>query len=133
MYSTSLSPQFVTENAVLGDQYLLKAGSIIQILAVVSHQDPQISGQNAAIFDAAHFCPQIPAAAFRAFGGGSTLCPSRMLTTTEIFTFISMFILLLDAGPADDGATWSLLKPRFVNMTTLVMTLPEDMRVKVTK
>lgn len=137
IYSTSLSARFVTRDTILNGRYFLKAGSVIQIPAAVLHKDPQLWGSNATTFDPARFHPKTqtpsrPAAAFRAFGGGSTLCPGRQLATIEILTFISMFILQFDAVPVD-GPSWSLHKPRYVNMTSSVMTPPKDLRVKVRK
>ena len=138
-HSTSLSARFVTKDTILNGQYLLKAGSFIQIPAAVLHKDPHSWGSKATKFDAARFNPptketQFPqrvAAASRAFGGGSTLCPGRRFATIEILIFVSMFLLRFDAEPAD--GPWSPSKSRFVNMTNSVMPPPNELRVKITK
>ncbi|KAI4219356.1 MAG: hypothetical protein L6R36_008383, partial [Xanthoria steineri] len=116
MYSTSLSARYTTEDTLLDGQYLLKAGSFVQIPAAVVHKDRQVWGPNASNFDPSRFQsgtglgnPEIPRAAFRPFGGGSTLCPGRSLAMIEILAFLSMFILQFDAYPEDR----SMEKPDF--------------------
>lgn len=138
-HSTSLSARIVMKDTVLNRQYLLKAGSVIQIPAAVLHKDPHSWGAKAAKFDAARFhtpdeemkLSQRPAAASRAFGGGSTLCPGRRLATTEILIFVSIFLLQYNAEPID--GPWSLPTLNFANMTNSVMPPPQELRVKITK
>lgn len=43
-------------------------------------------------------------AAFRAFGGGKTLCPGRHFATNEILTFAAMIVLNFDLEALDGGA-----------------------------
>ncbi|KAK3316322.1 cytochrome P450 [Apodospora peruviana] len=42
-------------------------------------------------------------AAFRAFGGGKTLCPGRHFATNEILAFVAMIVLTFDLEPAESG------------------------------
>lgn len=42
--------------------------------------------------------------AFRAFGGGATLCPGRHFASTEILAFASVFLLRFDVRPVQ--GTW---------------------------
>ncbi|KAI1494949.1 cytochrome P450 [Biscogniauxia mediterranea] len=42
-------------------------------------------------------------AAFRAFGGGKTLCPGRHLAMNEILCFVALVVLQFDIEAADDG------------------------------
>ncbi|KAK3945607.1 cytochrome P450 [Diplogelasinospora grovesii] len=44
-------------------------------------------------------------AAFRAFGGGKTLCPGRHFATNEILAFVSMIVLAFDLEPADGSSS----------------------------
>ena len=138
-HSTSLSARWVKKDTILNRRYLLKAGSIIQIPAAVLHKDPQNWGSKAMEFDASRFIrpteeiglQQRPAAASRAFGGGSTLCPGRKLATTEILIFVAIFLLQYDAEPI--GGPWSLPKPHYVNMTSSVMPSPRELRTRITR
>ena len=75
--------------------------------------------------------PRRPAAAFRAFGGGSTLCLGRKLATSEILIFVSTFLLQFNAEPTDEP--WFLPKPSYVNLTNSVMPPPKELRVRITK
>ncbi|KAL8894389.1 MAG: hypothetical protein Q9192_004364 [Flavoplaca navasiana] len=136
MYSTSLSARFTTEHTLLDGQYLLKAGSIIQIPAAVLHKDPHVWGSNASNFDPRRFQPgiehgppKIPRAAFRPFGGGSTLCPGRSLAMIEILAFLSMFILQYDT--CLEGK--AMEKPGFVSMTSSVPSPLRHMYVRIRK
>lgn len=42
-------------------------------------------------------------AAFRAFGGGKTLCPGRHFATNEILAFVAMIVLTFDLEPVAKG------------------------------
>ena len=42
-------------------------------------------------------------AAFRAFGGGKTLCPGRHFATNEILAFVAMIVLMFDIDSPDGG------------------------------
>ncbi|KAK0707411.1 cytochrome P450 [Lasiosphaeris hirsuta] len=46
---------------------------------------------------------QVHPAAFRAFGGGKTLCPGRHFATNEILAFVAMIVLGFDLDAADGG------------------------------
>ncbi|KAI0153311.1 cytochrome P450 [Xylariaceae sp. FL1272] len=94
-YSVGLSTRMVMEDTMLDKQYLVKKGGIMFI------------PDNAHEFLARRFLPRSPGSdrgydpvAFRAFGGGSTLCPGRHFAATEILAFASLIILRFDARPA---------------------------------
>ncbi|KAI1633497.1 cytochrome P450 [Biscogniauxia mediterranea] len=46
---------------------------------------------------------QVHPAAFRAFGGGKTLCPGRHLAMNEILCFVALVVLQFDIEAADDS------------------------------
>ena len=136
-HSTSLSARIVTKDTFLDSQYLLKAGSLIQIPAAVLHKDPHEWGPEATHFHAARFslptyAPKKSTAAFRAFGGGSALCPGRRFATMEVLMFVSIFLLQFDAEPVDRTRA---VPPQshFVNLTHSVEPPPTEFRVKVTR
>lgn len=67
--------------------------------------------------------------AFRAFGGGSTLCPGRQFASTEILAFASIILLRFDITPAS-GSGWDTAGYK---TTHVGFRLPgEDVRVQLT-
>lgn len=135
-HSTSLSARIVTKDTILNGQYLLRAGSIIQIPAAVLHRDQFDWGSEARHFNAARFRlpahgPERPTAAFRAFGGGSSLCPGRRFAKIEIMMFVSIFLLQFDAEPV--AGAWAVPKSRYVDMIHSVEPPPKELRVKLTR
>ena len=66
------------------DQYFLRKDSVLQIAGGAMHRDPDIWGSNVDHFDPYRFLEmdrkskeKIHPAAYRAFGGGATLCPGK--------------------------------------------------------
>ncbi|KAI1310637.1 cytochrome P450 [Xylaria venustula] len=105
--SDNYSTRMVKENTILADRYFLKKGAVVQIAGGVIHADQSIWGDNVEDFDPSRFLErkqqsgntkqnQIHPAAFRAFGGGKTLCPGRHFAMNEILCFVSLVILLFD-------------------------------------
>ncbi|KAK5016151.1 hypothetical protein LTR39_002231 [Cryomyces antarcticus] len=111
-----------------GDSYLLKKGSVIQIQGGVIHADASVWGEDVKEFKPRRFLASPSAhpsavsagadekhqtaapepkklhpAAFRAFGGGSTLCPGRHFAQVEILSFVALFVAGFDVT-AVDGA-----------------------------
>ena len=54
-------------------------------------------------------------ACFRAFGGGTTLCPGRHFATNKILALTAMFVLRFDMAPS--AGTWSMPTANNSNMT----------------
>ncbi|KAF2665339.1 cytochrome P450 [Microthyrium microscopicum] len=75
--------------------YDLFEGSIVQISGAAMHADPKIWGEDAASFRPERFLGDVkyPGAAFRAFGGGSTLCPGRHLAAAEVLVWTAAMVL----------------------------------------
>jgi cytochrome P450 len=109
--SDNYSTRLVKDDMMLAGQWHLKAGSVVQIAGGVIHADASIWGADADAFDPARFLKlgegnkqsegKIHPAAFRAFGGGRTLCPGRHFATHEILAFIAMIVLTFDLEAAD--------------------------------
>ncbi|KAH7074910.1 putative 25-hydroxycholesterol 7-alpha-hydroxylase [Paraphoma chrysanthemicola] len=96
------SARLVMQDHMLDGQYLLKKGGMIMMSGPVQHSDTSVWGVNSGEFDHTRFLKpdkRIPAAAFRAFGGGSSLCPGRHLATTIILGFTAMIIMQYDVIP----------------------------------
>ncbi|KAI1174350.1 cytochrome P450 [Nemania sp. FL0916] len=112
--SDNYSTRVVKENTILADRYFLKKGAIVQIAGGVIHADQSIWGDNVEDFNPGRFLDsekqsgnarqrQIHPAAFRAFGGGKTLCPGRHFAMNEILSLVSLVVLMFDMEAPDGG------------------------------
>lgn len=120
--SNNMSTRLVLSDTMLADRYFLRAGSVVQIAAGVIHADPSLWGPDVDTFDPTRFMPKTTVkvdktaerttptapkrhpAAFRAFGGGKTLCPGRHFATAEILSFAAAVVLTFDAEDAAASA-----------------------------
>jgi cytochrome P450 len=92
---------------MLDSKYLIKKGRMVTLPGPVQHSDTRAWGENAADFNHTRFMQpdkRVPAAAFRAFGGGASLCPGRHFATTIILNFTAMLVMHSDIVPA--GGVW---------------------------
>ncbi|KAF2259324.1 cytochrome P450 [Lojkania enalia] len=114
---------------------LLKKGSMIQIASGVIHVLESIWGPDAKQFNphrfistttsseqfssetqvnstAEHTATQlpknVPSAAFRAFGGGSVICPGRHFAQSEILGFVTLFVHMFDVRDKETGEVIAL-------------------------
>ena len=113
--SNNTSTRLVLTDTKLADRYFLRAGSVVQVAAGVMHADPALWGENADVFDPAHFLKSSTTsssyaastkrhpAAFRAFGGGKTLCPGRHFATGEILAYVAAVVQTFDVEDAKEG------------------------------
>lgn len=106
-HSTSVAARLVMEDYVLDGQYLLKKGSTVMMPGPVQHTLQDVWGDDTNSFDYRRFA--VPdqrkyTAAFRAFGGGSTLCSGRHFASTEILAFTAVMLMRFDVKPVD--GTW---------------------------
>jgi cytochrome P450 len=115
-----------TDTELAGGQCMLRAESVVQIAGGVIHADQGIWGDNVDMFDHTRFLkppqangnghaaegkerPQaqqtlsggVHPAAFRAFGGGKTLCPGRHFAINEILAFVAVIVLTFEIEAAD--------------------------------
>ncbi|MCJ1310073.1 hypothetical protein MMC25_003734 [Agyrium rufum] len=80
-----------------------------------------------------------PAASYRPYGGGSTICPGRHFAAAEIFGMVGMMVLRFDIEPVDDKADgtakrkkeWVLPKPEQKSLVTAVFGPDRDVRVRL--
>jgi cytochrome P450 len=104
-----------TDTIITSDNrsWFLRAGSVVQIAGGVMHADPSLWGPNAHDFDPDRFLDatsrgkrprDVHPQAFRAFGGGATVCPGRHFATTEVLAFVAMLVLTFDLEAADGSA-----------------------------
>jgi len=117
------SPKMVLQDTAIprndgkGD-YLLRKDSIVQIAGGIMGQDPAIWGEDAHDFNPERFLrpqtsstgnsaeavtlpPGVPSAAYRAFGGGTVICPGRHFAQSELMTFAAVLALGFEVTEAD--------------------------------
>ncbi|KAK1832500.1 cytochrome P450 [Podospora conica] len=110
--SDNYSTRLVGEDTMLAGRWWVGKGSVVQVAGGVIHEDEAIWGDSAAEFDPLRFLngsgkgeeekqKKVHPAAFRAFGGGKTLCPGRHFATYEIVAFAAMIILTFDLEAVD--------------------------------
>jgi cytochrome P450 len=96
------------EDHMLDGRFLLKKGGIVIIPQLVQHTSVSAWGADADKFDHLRFVKgasgkKVNHTAFRAFGGGHTLCPGRHFSTTEMMAFVALMVLQYDIVPLGDG------------------------------
>ncbi|MCJ1385428.1 hypothetical protein MMC17_008551 [Xylographa soralifera] len=139
-----VSVRWVVEDTMLADRYLMKKDSIIQMPSAVIHADTDIWGPSAQEFEPRRFMKtqqkgdeqaKRHPAAFRAFGGGTTLCPGRHFATTEVVAVVAMLVLRYDITPLEGGSegVWLLPKQDTNNVGTSVLPPVSDIKVRFTK
>lgn len=133
------------EDHLLQEKYLLKKGGIVIIPQPLHHSSTLTWGEDSELFSHRRFLPRsekarkttgmkqgrgYDAAAFRAFGGGHTLCPGRHFSTIENMAFVAMMVLRFDLKPTT-GGRW--VEPTW-KKTPMVASLhipDEDVQVEV--
>ena len=100
--TNNVTSRWVRRDTNLNGEYLLKKDSIVQIPGASIHADATLWGPDTAKFKAARFIDsKHRTGAFRAFGGGASLCPGRHFAMYEIVATAAMFILRYDLSPID--------------------------------
>lgn len=137
--SMGTSIRQVMEDTVLDGKWLLKKDCMIQMPSRVIHKDNSIWGSDVDEFNPRRFMKDEPqktqngrrpnATAFRAFGGGTTLCPGRHFATNEILAVVTMFIMRYDMKPTT--GEWSLPTTQNTNVAAVVMEPDTDVEVEI--
>jgi hypothetical protein len=132
LHSTSVSARLVMEDHMLDNQYLLRKGCTVMMPGPVQHTFEDIWGPDVKVFDYKRFT--IPeksrdTAAFRAFGGGTTLCSGRHFATTEILAFTAVMILRFDMKPRKGN--WKQPSESKVEFWEATASPDEDLEVEI--
>lgn len=101
-HSTSVAARLVMEDHMLDGQYLLKKGSTVMMPGPVQHTLQDVWGDDTDSFNYKRFAVTDHhkyTTAFRAFGGGSTLCSGRHFASTEILAFTAVMLMRFDVKP----------------------------------
>ncbi|KAI4203833.1 MAG: hypothetical protein LQ346_001710 [Caloplaca aetnensis] len=133
------SSRWVSKDTVIADQYLLKAGNIVQMPGYPVHTMPSIYGVDAGTFKANRFIKmetkkekskQHPAS-FRSFGGGATLCPGRHFATAELCAATAMFVMQFEMEPVQ--GPWKIPDWEQGKVVSAVPPPAKDIKVRVSK
>jgi len=137
--SMGTSVRQVMQDTVLDGQWLLQKDSWVQMPSRVIHKDASIWGTDVDDFNPRRFMKderhrsgngkRAPAAAFRAFGGGTTLCPGRHFASNEILALVSMMVIRYDITPV--SGTWSMPETNNTNVAAVVMEPDTDIEVEI--
>ena len=135
--SYNASVRAVLKDTMLSDRYLLKKDAVIHMPSHVIHNDTTVWGPNASDFQADRFMSKSDATsgkekrrhpgAFRAFGGGTTLCPGRHFAMTTIISIVAMLVLRYDIVPV--GGRWIKHTQKINHLVAAI--LPPDQDVEV--
>ncbi|GAP82419.1 putative cytochrome P450 oxidoreductase [Rosellinia necatrix] len=132
-HSIGMSARTVVEDHLLDGKYLLKKGQTVLIPSTVQHASAPAWGANVDKFYHKRFVKEpgtkkYDPVAFRAFGGGTTLCPGRHFASTEILAFTSAILLRFDIEPIN--GSWDT---RGYKEANAAFRLPgQDLHVKLT-
>ena len=125
----------IEEDHLLDGKYLLRKGALIFIPLVSQHFDYERWGADADEYCFDRFAdktrPRVSNNYFRAFGGGTTLCPGRHFVTTELLAFAAMLLLRFEIVPK--GGKWVIPTSLKAEMTTTVPAPDFDVEVEIRK
>ncbi|KAI0102133.1 cytochrome P450 [Nemania sp. FL0031] len=124
-----VSARVVAKDTMLDNKYLLKKDATVMVITPVLHSDISTWGPTAGEFNYRRFLREPGAqrakpAAFRSFGGGTTLCPGRHFVSTEVMSFVAIFLLRFELKPATRHGKW--VQPRMNLPMTSSMPTPKD-------
>lgn len=152
----SSSSRWILHDTIIADTYLLKKDSVLMVPGALIHADP-IWGPDRNEYNPRRFLkPSFPPSsstsssssssssaknnaqakvhpgAYRAWGGGQTLCPGRFFATTEITSAVAMVVMRFEIEPAVDGRRgWVFPKVDGNRVASSIYPPSEDVRVRI--
>jgi cytochrome P450 len=135
LHSVSVGLRMVLQDHLLDGKYLLKKDAIVFMPSTVQHFDYERWGADAAEYKHDRFVdrtrPRVNNISFRAFGGGTTLCPGRHFAMTEILTLASMLLLRFELKP--ESGTWVIPTTKKAGLASIMPSPDFDVDVKMTR
>ncbi|KAL9622344.1 MAG: hypothetical protein Q9160_003355 [Pyrenula sp. 1 TL-2023] len=133
LHSLGISVRKVMQDTLLNDEYLLKKDRTVLMPSNVVHTDPSVWGHDVHTFKAERFLrdgkPKPDPVAFRAFSGGTTLCPGRHFATVETLAVVAMFLIRFDMTPVK--GEWKAPTTDNAHLATTVTEPDWDIEVQV--
>lgn len=111
--TTTTPTRYILEDTLIGDRYLLKAGSTISMPGGVIGKRPEVWGESAEVFDPRRFLKPDPSKAeapkkeprrtggFMPFGISPVICPGRHFASSEVLGVTAMMVLRYDINPVE--------------------------------
>ena len=135
-HAQGATSRFVREDVMLDGKYLLRKNMVVQMPMAILHLDPAIWGDDAGVFRPKRFledsCKTAKStAAYRPFGGGTSLCPGRHFVTLETLALTAYILLRFDISPLN--GPWAIPTPKQESLATNVFPPGEDIKVKIAK
>ena len=133
--SVGTSTRKVLKDTLIDDQYLLKQGSTVLMPSAELHTTSSVWGSSPTTFDPRRFCPngkfeaKKSTSGYRAFGGGSFLCPGRFLAVNEVIIVLVIMVLKYDLEPVEQHYSWSWPSSQS-DLATALLTPKDDIRVR---
>ncbi|KAI9676944.1 MAG: hypothetical protein M1817_006783 [Caeruleum heppii] len=117
--SNGAPTRVVYDDVVLNDQYLLKAGSVLQLPAHSINREEGSWGPQAEDFDPERFLPKQEkqkdrksATSYMSFGASPNICPGRHFASGEILALVAMMLMRYDVTPGRGRWDRPKLNPR---------------------
>ena len=109
--SNGASTRVVYSDIMLDNRYLLRAGSVVQMLAPAVNKEEMVWGSSAQQFISSRFqnltkekeespVERPSATSYLAFGVAPSMCPGRHFAAGEVLALVAMLILRFDITPA---------------------------------
>ncbi|KAF2967250.1 hypothetical protein GQX73_g6348 [Xylaria multiplex] len=136
LHGIGISIRQVCKDTILDNTYCLKKGAMIIMPTISVHTDSRIWGPDALSFKYDRFFPdkatttrgnKVSPAAFRSFGGGTTMCPGRHFATTQIMVWISILVMRYNIEPT--SGSWNKPAAGKPNMANAIMRPDHDIEV----
>jgi cytochrome P450 len=133
--STNGGPtRYIYRDVMLNDQYLLKAGSILQVPMERINRESTTWGEDSTEFNPLRFMSEHKdnkrVTGFLSFGTSPNLCPGRHFATGEIMAVAAMMVLRYDLLPVN--GSWKCPKLNHNAVTATVTPPLEGVDVNVT-
>lgn len=133
--SNGAPTRVVSKDILLNGQYLLKAGSVLQMPSKIINRERSTWGENAEEFSPSRFMAndqakeQRRATGFMSFGASPNICPGRLFATGEIMALIGMMVLRYNITPTNES--WD--PPRLNSRALAASVTPpiEEFRVRI--
>jgi cytochrome P450 len=144
LVDSASSARMVVQDTMLADKYLLKAGSVVQMPSGVTHNSPDIWGDDAATFNPRRFIRpdgkrdlaarekrKMQTQGYFPFGGGKHLCPGRHFAFTEVMGFVATLVYGFEISMGNGSGTLKMPKLAKQKMGTGVRKPATDMDVLI--